>query len=756
MSLENWFEHCPRGKVRRSGPLNAQLASEDPAHEVRQSQVSTQNDKVGDSRSCAKINNIQEMTSETSEAVDQLQKGAETCVRGKQESSVAHRKRERATVKEDGEPGGPGVCLEVLCDGGSMMNSPPEGVMLLPYLEIEMDRQTKEPRGPGPFFFLGGGNGASLVSSYFESRGWQRIYDKTRVDFNLKWCEIKSTATYSYFKEGEQLVYQIPNNKVLTNKIGLLSSLRDYERICRKLNHGRGLRWKMEEFFPTTFRMDVGDEREAFFALQEGMCDEEMSAWICKPTGLNQGRGIFLLRTQEDISAFKLRLQTITKCQSNKKLHFRLPQARIMQRYIQNPLLLNGRKFDVRSYFLIACTSPYMVFFHHGYLRLTCDLYDHKSQNLSSHLTNQYIQKKNPLYSVLKEETVWSMDRLNTYINDKLSVDKGLPKDWVLTTFTKRMQQIIIQCFLAVKAKLDRKLGYFDLIGCDFMIDEDFKVWLLEMNCNPALHTNCEVLKEVIPSTVVETLDLTLEIFNKCCRGQKLLPLASLRDFVLLYDGATAPVPALSQTTNTAATRVQCPKSVSTQKRLTSKTQKAVASVSEEKVMSETTPVVIMDVSESLPCGTPPAAANDSRHNNLPLQVTTNTHTTPGLPPRAHPMPKHSCRPHEPTRVHRELKLSKCTWQRRLDNSKRCKPTDLRVKRTLISLSTPALIEGSCHSGNRIPVTKLGNTDQALPFSYALRPTQFHLVQPRNSCPPADRQSEEGKQIEGRLGPGGR
>lgn len=26
------------------------------------------------------------------------------------------------------------------------------------------------------------------------------------------------------------------------------------------------------------------------------------------------------------------------------------------------------------------------------------------------------------------------------------------------------------------------------------------------MNCNPALHTNCEVLKEVIPSAVVETL----------------------------------------------------------------------------------------------------------------------------------------------------------------------------------------------------------------------------------------------------------
>lgn len=32
------------------------------------------------------------------------------------------------------------------------------------------------------------------------------------------------------------------------------------------------------------------------------------------------------------------------------------------------------------------------------------------------------------------------------------------------------------------------------------------QVWLLEMNSNPALHTNCEVLKEVIPGVVTETL----------------------------------------------------------------------------------------------------------------------------------------------------------------------------------------------------------------------------------------------------------
>lgn len=40
----------------------------------------------------------------------------------------------------------------------------------------------------------------------------------------------------------------------------------------------------------------------------------------------------------------------------------------------------------------------------------------------------------------------------------------------------KRMQQIMTQCFSAVKSKLDRRLGFFDLIGCDFMVDTDFKV----------------------------------------------------------------------------------------------------------------------------------------------------------------------------------------------------------------------------------------------------------------------------------------
>ncbi|XP_026966406.1 inactive polyglycylase TTLL10 isoform X5 [Sagmatias obliquidens] len=365
--------------------------------------------------------------------------------------------------------------------------------------------------GQGPFFYIGGTNGAAIISSYCKSKGWQRIQDSRREDYKLKWCEVKCRDTYCSFREGEQLLYQLPNSQLLTTKIGLLSALREHARVLSKTSKlapcAQANVLKMEDFFPETYRLDIRDEREAFFTLFDAL-SAETQMWICKPTASNQGKGIFLLRNQEEVAALQAKTQSIEDDPIYRKMPFRAPQARVVQRfcawaprgalarYIQNPLLLDGKKFDVRSYLLIACTMPYMVFFGHGYARLTLGLYDPQSSDLCGHLTNQFMQKKSPLYLLLKDDTVWSMEHLNRHINDKFRKAKRLPRDWVFTTFAKRMQQIMAHCFLSVKSKLKCKLGYFDLIGCDFLIDENFKVWLLEMSSNPALHTNCEVLKE--------------------------------------------------------------------------------------------------------------------------------------------------------------------------------------------------------------------------------------------------------------------
>ncbi|KAK3594973.1 hypothetical protein CHS0354_019895 [Potamilus streckersoni] len=379
-----------------------------------------------------------------------------------------------------------------------------------------------------PTFYVGGGNGTALVEGPLVALGWRRTVDKFDERYRLKWVECKSKINYTTFKEGEQLVNHVPNAHLLTNKLGLLNSLQEYERVTISTK-GRPPRLKMSEFIPETYKLDEKNDRETFLELYK---DNEV--WICKPTGMNQGKGIFLIRSRDEI--LKLIEERDQKKQQPQKPGKPL-MTRIVQRYISSPLLLDSRKFDIRAYMLIASTVPYLILYHKGYIRLSCQKYDAHDLNLTTHLTNQYIQKKDPSYKDVKEDTAWSMDKFNEYINEHYMEEKGLEKDWAYNTLTKTMQKIMIHCFNSVKHKLQCKIGFFDLFGLDFMVDSDMKVTLIEVNVNPALHINCEALKEVIPGVVEESLYLTIECFEKSRRNQALLPLSSLKSFTILYCG---------------------------------------------------------------------------------------------------------------------------------------------------------------------------------------------------------------------------
>ena len=56
----------------------------------------------------------------------------------------------------------------------------------------------------------------------------------------------------------------------------------------------------------------------------------------------------------------------------------------VMQKYIADPLLIEGHKFDFRIYLLIASTNPLIAYYHDGFLRLSLHLYDKDSTDVSS------------------------------------------------------------------------------------------------------------------------------------------------------------------------------------------------------------------------------------------------------------------------------------------------------------------------------------------------------------------------------------
>jgi D-alanine-D-alanine ligase-like ATP-grasp enzyme len=65
------------------------------------------------------------------------------------------------------------------------------------------------------------------------------------------------------------------------------------------------------------------------------------------------------------------------------------------------------------------------------------------------------------------------------------------------------MKSIINLTYKSVADKMfsDRVLSKscFELFGYDFMIDENKKVWLIEVNTNPCIEESSQLLKGLIP-----------------------------------------------------------------------------------------------------------------------------------------------------------------------------------------------------------------------------------------------------------------
>jgi ribosomal protein S18 len=72
----------------------------------------------------------------------------------------------------------------------------------------------------------------------------------------------------------------------------------------------------------------------------------------------------------------------------------KLKEHVVMQQYVNNPLLLHGRKFDFRMYMLVASTNPLIAYYHDGYMRVSLANYDKNSEDLFAHLTNAHVSEQ--------------------------------------------------------------------------------------------------------------------------------------------------------------------------------------------------------------------------------------------------------------------------------------------------------------------------------------------------------------------------
>ena len=56
-----------------------------------------------------------------------------------------------------------------------------------------------------------------------------------------------------------------------------------------------------------------------------------------------------------------------------------------------------------------------------------------------------------------------------------------------------------------------RRQHSFEIFGYDFMIDENFKVYLIEANTNPCLELSCPLLARIIPAMLDSAFRIALD-----------------------------------------------------------------------------------------------------------------------------------------------------------------------------------------------------------------------------------------------------
>ena len=220
----------------------------------------------------------------------------------------------------------------------------------------------------------------------------------------------------------------------------------------------------------------------------------------------------------------------------------------IIQKYVEQPLLINKRKFDIRIWVLITHNLDCYMF-REGYLRTSCKEYLIELDDIDNifvHLTNNAVQKFADNYGQFEDGNQLSFDDFQRYIDKHYSESGVTVRDHLVP----EMHNIIKKTLFSVRKKLnlENKKYCFELFGYDFLIDVDFNLWLIEINTNPCLEESSRLLKQILPRLMDDSLKLTTDVlFPKIKTGKQL---GKKKDKINSSPYAQAPYPTVSGNTH--------------------------------------------------------------------------------------------------------------------------------------------------------------------------------------------------------------
>ena len=319
---------------------------------------------------------------------------------------------------------------------------------------------------------------SSLKNTIYEALKRRQWKETEGDDFDFNWSEknyfSSDNDTPFHSLTPSQHVNHFPNNYELTRKDMMYKNLKFYKKALerdKKFDEA-----KQYDFFPLTFHMP-----SEFTMFVEEYKHSPGTMWIMKPAGKAQGKGIFLVTSLNQIYKWK---NSLKGGEENA-----VDETYVCQKYVYNPLLIGGKKFDMRVYALVTSYSPLTAYLYRtGFCRFTSVKYSLNQEDLNNnqiHLTNVAVQKTSDTYDKVIGGK-WYFREMKIYLMSKYDEER-------VNKMFDGIQDIIIKCFKSVQNVIAKDRHCFEMYGYDILIDENLRPWLIEINANASLTANTEI-----------------------------------------------------------------------------------------------------------------------------------------------------------------------------------------------------------------------------------------------------------------------
>lgn len=371
-----------------------------------------------------------------------------------------------------------------------------------------------------------------VVRKIARDRGWQLITDENDKAIhacNIHWIDVPDFV--NTFK------ILLPFQKV--NHFPGMSNLARKSKLARNFERMKKLFPEEYDFCPKTWILpfDFHDFQQNFNG--DGMSQK---TFIIKPDHNCQGRGVFLTRNMNQINRSDIM---------------------VAQQYVARPLLIEGKKFDLRIYVLVTSCNPLRVYlFKDGLVRMcTADYVTPNAENMEQrfmHLTNYAVNKHSNNFELNKQATddgngskrslrwffAWlkesykeeRVDALWDKIGDIclksiLAVQPMLAQEY-RSTFAKNIRKTVSsapsggrdtslpliseperpvsaqETTSSIPANSSTASSSFSILGMDVLVDEQLKPWLLEVNHLPSFGCDSPLDWNIKERLISQTFDI--------------------------------------------------------------------------------------------------------------------------------------------------------------------------------------------------------------------------------------------------------